>query len=251
MKKIVLAAMAMVASVSVSFAQEMVRIPGKDFEMSKTEVTQELYASVMGENPSYHRLDNVALDNSERRALGKSTMKNPVEQVSWYDAIMFCNRLSEKRGLTPVYAVDGNTDTKKWNYRPHKNYRIDGIVTQDTSATGYRLPTVEEWQYAARGAQDYRYAGSDSLGEVGWYNGNSGYSTHPVGKKKANGYGLYDMSGNVREWCWDLDYNDSRCYCGGTYFDSAYYCEVSYKDINYAKGYGDDMGFRIVRSTGK
>ncbi len=234
MKRIMLAVIAIVGFASVSFAQEMVKIPGKDYEMSKTEVTQKLYQSVMGENPS----------NNKGGTL-------PVEQVSWYDAIMFCNRLSEKRGLTPVYAVDGNTDTKKWNYRPHKNYRIDGIVTQDTSATGYRLPTVEEWQYAARGAQDYRYAGSDSLGEVGWYNGNSGYSTHPVGKKKANGYGLYDMSGNVREWCWDLDYNDSRCYCGGTYFDSAYYCEVSYKDINYAKGYGDDMGFRIVRSTGK
>ena len=216
---------------------ETVKIPGRNLRVLRTEVTQGLYASVMGENPSYNK---------------GATL--PVEQVSWYDAIMFCNLLSEKEGLTPVYAVDGETDTTKWNYTPHKGYNIGGSVTrvtQNTKATGYRLPTVEEWQYAARGAQDYRYAGSDSLGEVGWYNGNSGYSTHPVGKKKANGYGLYDMSGNVREWCWDLDYNDSRCYCGGTYFDSAYYCEVSYKDINYAKGYGDDMGFRIVRSTGK
>ncbi len=249
--------MAMVASVSVSFAQEMVRIPGKDFEMSKTEVTQELYASVMGENPSYHRLDNVALDNSERRALGKSTMKNPVEQVSWYDAIMFCNRLSEKEGLTPVYAVDGETDTTKWNYTPHKGNNIGGSVarvTQNTKATGYRLPTVEEWQYAAKGGKSYDYAGSNNLNEVGWYDGNSGNRTHPVGEKKANGYGLYDMSGNVLEWCWDLYYYEDyvrsyRIYWGGCYYDGAGYCVVSSGGNNIVYGQSYGIGFRIVRSA--
>lgn len=262
MKKFVLAAMAMVASVSVSFAQEMVRIPGKDFEMSKTEVTQELYASVMGENPSYHRLDNVALDNSERRALGKSTMKNPVDMVSWYDAIMFCNLLSEKEGLTPVYAVDGKTDTTKWNYTPHKTNEIRGSVTQNTSATGYRLPTVDEWQYAARGGQNYKYAGSNNLDEEAWYRGNSkvngNYITHPVGEKKANGYGLYDMSGNVSEWCWDLYYKDFdgddwsgiyAYYCGGGYIDDnfAFNCEVRGRIFAYNPAFG--LGFRVVRSA--
>ena len=79
-------------------------------------------------------------------------------------------------------------------------------------ANGYRLPTEAEWEYAARGGEEYVYAGSNDLNEVGWYYDNSGGETHPVAKKNANGYGLYDMSGNVYEWCWDGygDYEKSK-----------------------------------------
>lgn len=159
----------------------MIAVPGKEFSILATEVTQELYESVMGENPSKFK--------------GEKNL--PVEQVSWYDAVVFCNKLSAKCGLTPVYAVAGETDVSEWGYAPHKGNKITGTVSQNENANGYRLPTVEEWQYAAKGGQDYKYSGSDKLDEVGWYGGSIGSKTHPVAQKNSNVYGLYDMSGNV------------------------------------------------------
>ena len=229
---------------------KMVRIPGQDYEMMTTEVTQGLYESVMGENPSYFRNDNEDLDDEERDNLPKNTKNNPVECVSWYDAIYFCNKLSEKFGFTPVYEVDGKTDVTKWNYTPHEGNSISGNVTVNANANGFRLPTVEEWQYAARGGQNFTYSGSNDIDEVAWYSGNSGNTTHPVAQKKANGYGLYDMSGNVWEWCRDVYPNDSdfRCSCGGSWDYSAGSCKVDCRDYCYAgyRGYG--LGFRLVRT---
>ena len=213
----------------------MIAVPGKEFSILATEVTQELYKSVMGENPS-----------------GFKGEKNlPVEQVSWYDAVYFCNKLSDMFGLTPVYAVDGEPDVEKWSYAPHKGAIITGTVSQDENANGYRLPTMEEWQYAAKGGQDYKYSGSDNLDEVGWCRENSEDKTHPVAQKAPNGYRLYDMSGNVGEWCWDSDSNKLRYYCGGSLYYDANYCEVGYMDSNNASGRYLILGFRFVRSTGK
>ena len=164
---------------------EMVKIPGRNYEMMKTEVTQKLYQKIMGENLSYFKGEN-----------------NPVGGVSWYDAIYFCNKLSEKCGYTPVYSVNGTTDVTKWDYTIDKySSQISGNIIQDISANGFRLPTMDEWEYAAKGGQNYKYAGSDNIDEVAWYEDNSGRTTHPVAQKKANGYGLYDMRGNVEEWC--------------------------------------------------
>ena len=210
---------------------EMVAIPYYgDYSMLKTEVTQKLYKEVMGENPSYHEGDDL-----------------PVEEVSWYDAIYFCNKLSEKFGSEPVYSVDGKTDVTKWNYTPHKGNSIEGEISQNIKAKGFRLPTLDEWKHAASGGEDYTYAGSDDLDEVGWYYDNSDNKTHPVAQKKPNGYGLYDMSGNVWEWVWDShDAGYYRYRCGGSYYRNDYYCEVGSRYYYGAYGRDSNVGFRLV-----
>lgn len=161
--------------------RQMIPVPDKTYSILKTEVTQELYESVMGENPSCFK--------------GEKNL--PVENVSWYDAVYFCNKLSAKCGLTPVYAVDGEPDVEKWGYAPHKEEKITGTVSQNKNVDGYRLPAVEEWQYAAKCRYVYEFSGSEDLSDVGWWQYNSDEKTHPVAQKKPNGYGLYDMSGNV------------------------------------------------------
>ena len=223
------------------FGNTVVRIPGSKFFIGRTEVYQKVYRQVMGVNPSkfdgpYH----------------------PVESVSWYDAVYFCNKLSEKFGYTPVYSVNGTTDVRKWEYTPHKfPSSIGGEVIQNTKANGFRLPTVEEWEYAARGGQNYEYSGSNNIDEVGWRLPNDReYKTHPVAQKKANGYGLYDMSGNVQEWCWDVSpfyYSGRRCQCGGYDFSHGFYsdsrsysCKVGSRDYEYADDRAGSVGFRIV-----
>ena len=258
MKKLLIALTASALFAFSASAQEldMVDIPGKDFKMLKTEVTQELYEEVMGVNPSRFQNGNKEYEKEFKKPYevtkGEDVKKLPVESVSWYDAIYFCNKLSEKKGLTPVYAVDGETDVAKWNYTPNKWKGLEGEVTQNTSASGFRLPTVEEWQYAARGGQDYTYSGSNNLDEVGWYDDNSGKRTHPVAQKKANGYGLYDMNGNVLEWCWDSDDNSSayfglscRYNCGGSW-DFHGINGINCKVSSLAYNQSSNVGFRIV-----
>ncbi len=235
-----------------NFDLDMVKISEKNFSMLRTEVTQELYESVMEENPSLFRRDNKDLDENKLKNLKRNTSNYPVENVSWYDAIYFCNKLSEKKGLQPVYAVDGETDVHKWNYKPHNEDGIYGEITQNIFANGYRLPTVEEWQYAAKGGEEYTYSGSYDIDKVAWYFYNSNGVTHPVAQKKSNGYGLYDMSGNVWEWCWDSGSdNRGRYYCGGCWFSNGYGCWVSTQIISYTDSRYNDVGFRIIRSIGK
>ncbi len=226
----------------------MVKVPGRNYSISRTEVTQKLYESVMFKNPSYFRRDNEDLDEDELKNLKRNTSNYPVENVSWYDAIYFCNKLSVKKGLQPVYAVDGETNVRKWDYKPHKEDEIYGEITQNIFADGYRLPTVEEWLYAARGGDDYDYSGSDEIDKVAWYDDNSNDVTHPVAQKKTNGYGLYDMNGNVSELCWTSYDRDHRYECGGGYFDDYDDCEVDSRYSRYAEFKDDDRGFRIVRS---
>ena len=219
-------------------------IPGKDYLMMKTEVTQKQWQIIMGNNPSCFKGDNL-----------------PVEKVSWIDAVVFCNKLSEKEGLKPCYSYKGTSNVEKWKFLKEELLwwsdeeweKWKKKLACNFNGDGYRLPTVEEWQYAERGGENYKYSGSDNLDEVGWYDKNSGKKTHPVAQKKPNGYGLYDMSGNVREWCWDSDpnYSECRCTCGGGWNYYARYCGVGNKDWRSAYGTDCDLGFRIVRSSSK
>lgn len=137
------------------------------YYVGTTEVTQAQWTAVMGENPSWHV------------ACGETC---PVEDVTWDEAASFANQLSVNDGLTPAYAGDGSLDL---------------------SANGYRLPTEAEWENAARAREGTAFAGSSSIDEVGWYWENTGGTTHPVGSLAPNALGVYDMSGNVREWCND------------------------------------------------
>ena len=223
-------------------ALKFVKIPGKNINMLQTEVTQQLYEYVMGKNPSDFKGDR------EPPAEGELQEKRPVEYVSFYDAIYFCNKLSTMFGLVPVYSVDGITDVTKWDYEPHHGEVLYGEREQNLNANGFRLPTVEEWQYAAKGGEYFNYAGSNNIDEVAWHYSNSNDKTHEVGKKKANGYGLFDMSGNVFEWCWDSIGNGDRYYCGGSWNNYASYSEVDYRSHIDALSRYRSIGFRIVCS---
>jgi len=229
------------------------------FSMGKYQVTQEQWTAVMGSNPS---------NFTSSPASGEVQGKRPVEKVSWYDALVFCNKLSMKEELSPAYKISGSTDPASWGTVPTSSNSTWDAVEIVASSTGYRLPTEAQWEYAARGGNgspgNYTYSGSNTVGDVAWYEINSISKTHEVGKKAPNGLGLYDMSGNVCEWCWDwysfsyyssspandpggADSGSYRVYRGGSWVGSAAGVRSSCRSSGYPRSGGNGVGFRLVR----
>ena len=228
------------------------------FYIGKYEVTQAEYAQYMQPSSSWSSDDGLGANY-------------PAYYVSWYAILKYCNLRSMAEGLTPVYSISGSTDPAIWGNVPtsSNNATWDAAIC-NWNANGYRLPTEAEWEYAARGATntpDYLYSGSDDINTVAWYDGNnSPYGSKPFGTKAPNGLGLYDMSGNVWEWCWDWYgssyYSSSpssnptgpasgsnRVLRGGGWGNGAYYCRVALRYYNAPYSSYYNIGFRLCRAV--
>ena len=219
-----------------------------DYFMTETEITQAQWKYVMGcnNNPSQFN----------------SYVDQPVEKVSWYEVLVYCNKLSNLLGLQRVYSIDGDTNEANWGAVPTSNSNKWNNVVCDWTAKGVRLPTHVEWMHAAKGGVNSSdtCSGSNIVVNVAWYYPNSSQKTHQVKKKTSNALGLYDMSGNVWEWCWDrkgnlpnggVDYRgpssgNNRVDKGGSYSSAGQNIGLRKYDTQKPSTKSSQRGFRVV-----
>jgi len=254
------------------------------FKMGKYEVTYDLWYTVYqwailpAQGYTFANAGTEGNDGTTGTA-PTAAKYEPVTTINWRDIIVWCNAYSQMTGLTPVYCSDAGFTT------PIKD-STDGAYGSSVNTTpgsfdnpyvnwganGYRLPTEGEWQYAASYiGTPYNYASGDTapydtsvtIGNYCWYFTNSGNVTHNVGGKTANALGIYDMSGNVWEWCWDWygsyptttsDYRGPasgsfRMVRGGSYYDVAYLLQVGFRNFGYPYYEYYDLGFRFARTN--
>jgi len=235
-----------------SFADEEKEV--FDIEVCKYLTTQKMWIEVMENNLSAFKGDN-----------------KPIESITWWEALEFCNKLSEKYGLEPVYDLSKSAQgILMINELGGEIVYPDVVNLKNTE--GFRLPTEVEWEWFARGGQvaieqetfDYTYSGSNSINEVAWYDRNSGSKTQDVGLKKPNQLGLYDCSGNIWEWCYDTTENieNGKSYTckafdssniyrrlkGGSWYEDDNVCTVRCRNYAHAIDVNDVVGFRLVRT---
>jgi formylglycine-generating enzyme required for sulfatase activity len=213
----------------------MVEIPQGKIELrddrTKQKWTVEIISFLLAQFP-VTQAEYFAVTNESPGAFKGNML--PVETVSWKDAITFCNLLSAKAGLKPCYSVGEAED-----------------ITFDTKADGFRLPTEAEWEYACKAdTTGIRYGELDT---IAWYKGNSEKSTHDVGLKAPNAWGLYDMLGNVWEWCSDIYdetvYGSYRIIRGGGWSDEERGCMATNRRRSHPTSFKiDDLGFRVARN---
>ena len=227
----------------------IVSIP--NFYISDHEVTQAEYKAIMGTWP------DESVINVEQVGIGDNF---PAHHVSWFDTLVYCNKRSIKEGLTPCYTISGSTNPDDWDDVPDSedddNFDSWRDAICNFQANGYRLPTEAEWEYAARGGNElkgfqYQYSGSNSIDMVAWCSENSGGTSHEVKTKQPNELDLYDMSGNLWEWCWELRENleTHRINRGGNWYDPERNCFVSFQNDYYVYERHHNIGFRVVRTT--
>ena len=235
------------------------------FQLGMHELTQKQYVATMHANPAYTWAPPYWY------GLGSY---HPEYYISWMDAVAYCNMRSYDENMMPCYSYvdsqgyDWGTNPDNWPDGWNNNYpqpTHDLKIVCNWLASGYRLPTEMQWQFAAMGgnlSQGYVYSGSNDLGTVGWWQGNSGNSTHPVMQKIPNELGFFDMSGNCREWCWDLygalpttpqtdptgpTTGTQRIHRGGWANDGAGWCTVLFRSYNLSNFHEPDMSVRIIR----
>jgi formylglycine-generating enzyme required for sulfatase activity len=241
------------------------------FRMGKYPVTQGQYEALMGTNPSTYQLGG---DRDQYLDGITDTSNFPVETISWYDALVFCNKLSVHEGLTPAYRISGSTDPDEWGTVPtdDSDARWDAVMIV-AGSTGYRLPTEAQWEYACRAGTTTPFnTGENITTDQANYNGNEPYNGNPVGAYlrrtsdvagyAPNAWGLYDMHGNAFEWCWDWygEYPEEaqtnpagpvsgvgRVERGGARSYGAQSLRSAYRSFNGPEFTSSLIGFRLAR----